>query len=466
MILLFLILLQWGPDFRLTDRSAIDRTSRNACKNIVADRQGNIHVVWEAAVPRWRLYYRKFDGTIWLPETLLVTGVEVIRSQFPTIWPDTGGNLHLTFEDVRTIGSWQCVRIFYKKYERSGWRPDTALTDSWDFLRPSLAVDTSNQLHLAMMQFGYPGKILYKRYNGTFWEKETTLARIKSSSGQEFTRPVIQTGPGGRLHIVWADDTTGNFELYYKRYNGSFWEPETMLTNCFESSVYPTVAVDSRSRIHLVWQDFRYGTWDLFYKRFNGISWEPETLLVSVDYIKEHPYLAVDKQDRLHLVWADYRHGTSEIYYKLYDGTAWGPDTRVTNAPGHSYEPFVCTDDSSIPHILWTDVRDGNEEIYYKRGATTDVEEPIAVKCLHRSKLSLSPNPAADFVRIAFDNLTDTESRVAIYNINGRKVLDEVVILGCRRSATVNLRHLPAGVYFLSAGVGDYHLTKKLIIRR
>ncbi len=465
-LLLFFLVAQWGPDFRLTDRPLIDRTDPNPCRNIVADGRGNIHVVWSSSIPRWRVYYRRHEGSSWLPETLLVTGVDVHRSQFSSLAVDTSDNLHLVFEDNRTIGSWVCDRMFYKKWDRAAWSRDTNLTDTSPYQYPSLAVDSTNKLHVVYSQVTYPARLYYKRFNGLFWERETLLARLKGGDAKSWARPVIVPDLKGNLHLVWADDTTGNYELYYKRYNGSFWEPETMLTNCFESSIYPTMAMDSRSRIHIVWQDFRYGTWDLFYKRHNGTAWEPETLLVSVDYIKEHPYLAVDRQDRLHLVWADYRHGQSEVYYKHYDGAAWGPDIRVTNASGHSYEPFVCTDDSCIPHILWTDFRDGNEEIYYKRGATTGVEEPIAVKRRHRSKLSLSPNPAADFVKIAFDDSTRTESRVALYNINGRKVLDKVVILGRRRSATVNLRHLPAGVYFLSAGAGDYHLTKKLIIRR
>ncbi|MEO0226001.1 MAG: T9SS type A sorting domain-containing protein [candidate division WOR-3 bacterium] len=465
MLLLSLcILLQWDPDFRLTNHSFIDRTSPNFCKNISIDRRGNIHVVWEAYLPRWRLFYRKYNGTIWLPETLLVTGVEVVRSQFPTILPDTSNNLHLVFEDERSIGGWQCIRIFYKKWDPAGWRPDTALTDSWAFLRPSLAIDTSNKLHLAMMQCGRPGKILYKRFNGIFWEKETTLARLKGADTKPFTNPKIITGLQGSLHLVWSDDTTGNYEIYYKKYNGRSWERDTMLTNCIESSVEPSVACDSRGRLHLVWQDFRFGTWDIFYKRFNGTSWEPETLLVSVDYIKEHPQIAVDKQDRLHLVWSDYRHGESEIYYKCYDGTGWSPDIRITNAPGHSREPFICIDDSNRLHLLWTDQRDGgNEEIYYKRLNITEIKEDSRWR-ITDNQLKIWPNPAKADVRLQIYQRSEVKSqkqeiRLKVYDITG-KLVKEV----CTTDNIITFRLSNPGIYFVKLYNDKEITTGKIVV--
>ncbi len=452
-------LTQWDPDFRLTNHSFIDRTDPSSSQNIVTDSQGNIHVVWSAYLPRWRIYYRRYNGSIWLPETLLVTGVDVIRSQFSSLAVDTNNNLHLIFEDERYIRGFRWHGIFYKKWNGSVWSPDTNLTDSLPYQYPSFSVDSTNKIYVVWSQHGYPGRLFYKRFNGLGWEKDTVLAYLKSDVERFWAKPVIAVDLSGYLHLFWSDDTTGNYEIYYKCYNGSFWEPETMLTNAFESSIAPSVVCDSRNRLHLVWLDFRLGTWDIFYKRFNGTAWEPETLLVGVDYIKEHPFLAVDKQDRLHLVWSDYRHGESEIYYKCYNGTNWGPDVRITNAPGHSTDPFICVDDSNRLHFLWTDRRDGgNEEIYYKRLNITKIKEDGRLQIAER-ELKIKQNPTRRALGVKL--LASGSENLKIYDITGKLVKDLTKEAKPGLWLTVSLN---PGIYFVTQVINNATITKKVII--
>ncbi len=79
--------------------------------------------------------------------------------------------------------------------------------------------------------------------------------------------------------------------------------------------------------------------------------------------------------------------------------------------------------------------------------------------------LSISPNPAKDFINIEFF-LTATEgASFQILDINGRVVRNENIngVLGDNR-LIINIRELPAGMYFFSLKQGLRQVTQKILI--
>jgi hypothetical protein len=195
--------------------------------------------------------------------------------------------------------------------------------------------------------------------------------------------------------------------------------------------------------VHLVWVDHRNGNADIFYKRYNGTFWEPDTPLVRVNYPKDWPNVCVDEADRVHVVWTDWRDGGgTEIYYKYFDGARWSQDYRLTNCWGYSYLPFIAADLQRRLHVTWTDSRDniGLGMPYYKRGWTTGINEPVlAGKPL---RLRVSPNPFAHSVVIEPDELG---GEMRIFDSAGRLVGRQTI----RSVLRWDGRALPAGVYFI-----------------
>jgi hypothetical protein len=74
------------------------------------------------------------------------------------------------------------------------------------------------------------------------------------------------------LHIVWEDDTPGNEEIYYKNSTdgGATWSVSQRLTWTSADSWYPAIAVDSLGSLHVVWSDNTTGNWEIFYKKFSN----------------------------------------------------------------------------------------------------------------------------------------------------------------------------------------------------
>ena len=94
-------------------------------------------------------------------------------------------------------------------------------------------------------------------------------------------------------------------------------------------------------------------------------------------------------------------------------------------------------------------------------GFLTNVKdlEPLA-----KSKLSLSPNPASDFVNLSFDleNVAD-EVQVAISNANGQ-ILEQHTLSGVQNdSYEFKVSHLPNGVYYMSVITPEGGRTKHFV---
>ena len=43
----------------------------------------------------------------------------------------------------------------------------------------------------------------------------TTAKRLTWTAGRSFS-PAVAVDSGGATHVVWSDDTPGNYEIYYK----------------------------------------------------------------------------------------------------------------------------------------------------------------------------------------------------------------------------------------------------------
>jgi hypothetical protein len=204
----------------------------------------------------------------------------------------------------------------------------------------------------------------------------TSTKRLIWNSGKS-ENPSLAVDSSNNIHVVWLDDTPGNYEIYYKRSTngGVSWSGTERLTWNSGSSSYPTIAVDSSNNIHLVWYDYTPGDSEIFYKRSTnaGGSWSEIKRLTWNAGGSLYPTIAVDSSNNVHVVWHDYTPGTVEIYYKrsTNGGIKWGGVKRLTWNSGESFAPEIAVDSSNNIHVVWYDFTPGNPEIYYKK--STDV---------------------------------------------------------------------------------------------
>jgi hypothetical protein len=84
----------------------------------------------------------------------------------------------------------------------------------------------------------------------------TTSQRLTWNSGWS-QYPAIAVDSLGDLHVVWADSTPGNSEIYYEKSTdgGSAWATSQRITWTSGFSHVPAIAVDSLGNLHVVWHD-------------------------------------------------------------------------------------------------------------------------------------------------------------------------------------------------------------------
>ena len=235
---------------------------------------------------------------------------------------------------------------------------------------PTIALDSNNHIHV-VWEDNTPGnyEIFHKKSTnkGVNW----TLKRLTWNSGQSYY-PAIAIDTNNHIHIVWFDMTPGNAEIFYKKSTdgGANWSQKRLTWNS-SCSECPAIAVDSNNHIHVVWEDWTPGNAEIFYKKSTdgGASWSHKRLTWNSDHSCA-PVIAIDTYDHIHVSWFDMTPGNAEIFYKKSTdgGTTWSHE-RLTWNSGQSGSPAIAVDSNNHIHVAWADYTPGfyNTDIFYKK---------------------------------------------------------------------------------------------------
>lgn len=361
----------------------LTRNSGWSCSPVIAvDSRGHIHVLWSNDVSgnlsNFELFYaRSIDGgTTWTTKQLTQNEGD---SSSPALAIDSKDTLHVVYEDDTEYPR----EIYYTKSANGGesWTTQR-LTQSKDHnWYPDIAVANNGDLHVvcmrgALMLGGTPNEVYYIKStdSGAAW----TTKRLTFNKGYS-KFPAIATDAKRSVHVVWRDDTTKAYELYYKRsVNGLSWTTKR-LSNTNDTywleHEEPDIAVDSKNHVHVIMrQDIGYDSCVAYKRSANGgATWNSGLINLTPDsthIFQQTPYLYVDSSDKIYVAWYDSQSkpfGNTDIHFKTSSdgGASWGPDQRITTTPGSSYTPALAVDSSGRIHLVWEDRTPGNPEIYY-----------------------------------------------------------------------------------------------------
>jgi BNR repeat-like domain len=307
----------WMASSRLTWNSGDSRKPV-----IVAASSAKLAVVWGDNTPGNPEIFAKIStdgGAIWAAVKRLTWNSGF--SEDPSMAADLLGNLHLVWKDSRAGND----EIYYLKSTDGGssWAAAKRLTwtpgYSWN---PAIAVDSLGHLH-EVWQDDTPGnfEVYYERSTdgGANWTAGKRLTWTSGESG----RPSIAVDSSNHLHLVWRDHSSGNWEIYYKKSTdgGANWSVGKRLTSTAGDSADPDIAVDSTGTLHLVWSCMTSGEGAyLNYRKSpdGGATWEAAQRITWSSGLPSLPVIVVDSSDNLHLVWYVTTPDNAEIYYKRY----------------------------------------------------------------------------------------------------------------------------------------------------
>jgi len=268
---------------------------------------------------------------------------------------------------------------------------------------PAVAVDTAGTIYVVWHDNTSGNyEIYYKKSinGGATW---TANQKITSTSGTS-KNPAIAIDTGGNIHVVWQDSTPGNAEIYYKKSTtgGATWTANKRLTYTTGYSGSPAIAVNSSGHLHLFWHDNTPGNYEIYYKKSvnGGDTWAANLRLTFSAGVSEAPAFAVDSSDYLHLAWQDDTPGNTEIYYKssTNGGAAWTANQRLTSTAGSSLVPAIAADTTGHLYVAWYDDTTGNKEIYYKKGSTVSTTPITAYSSYDNTVCSSGDGTYADTV--------------------------------------------------------------------
>ena len=348
-------------------------------------------------------------------------------STFPAIAIDSNSHIHVVWEDSTPFN----YEIYYKKSTDGGatWSGAQRLTStSGSSFSPAIAIDSDNNPHVVWYD-ETPGnfEIYYKKSTdgGTTW---STIKRLTWISDTSYY-PVIATDSSNVIHVVWEDGTpSSGYEINYKRSTdgGATWGETQRLTWTSGTSAYPAIALDSSDTIHVVWQEHLSFSSEIYYKKSTdaGTTWSAAKRLTWTNgqVYAYDPAIAIDSGNIIHVVWSHDKPGNREIYYKKSadGGTTWGATQRLTWTSGESWHPAIAADSGNTIHVVWQDNTPGNDDIYYKRSTDGGATWSAAQRLTSNSGDSLLPAIAADSgntIHIVWYD--DTPGSFEIYYIKG-----------------------------------------------
>jgi hypothetical protein len=290
---------------------------------------------------------------------------------YPSVTTDSTNCIHVVWSD----GFARCRNIFYKCSTDDGETWTTLKQLTWNLCAAnitSIAADIDNRIHVVWSDYRLEDFEIFYKYSSDIGITWSALRRLTWNSGDS-KRPSIAVDSEKVIHVVWCDDTPGNPEIFYKHSDngGVSWSGIKRLSWNAGYSCFPKITTNiTDNRIHVVWSDNSTGKFEVFYKFScdGGDTWSRLKRFTWNLIGCYGPSVAIDSVGGINLVCSGDSGGNLEIYYtnSIDNGSTWSVPKRLTWSPG--WADFLSIEADSIGgiHLVWQDNRTGSWEIYYK----------------------------------------------------------------------------------------------------
>jgi len=355
-------------------------------------------------------------GLIWSPDMRITWDAE--EDVAPSAAQALDGKIWYAWQSYRT-GDYE---IFYKVYDptkANPWSGDVQLTNSPGLdIVPAILHSTDDRTWIAWTTRRNGNyDIYYKIFNGTSWTNDMSLV---SASGDDDSPSLLQTA-NGTIWLFWSSKRTGNKEIFLKTSsdNGTTWSNEvdvTLTTSQDEKDPYVTQAADGK--IWLVFTKCAPSTapGEIFYKTYDGVSWSSDTAVTNDPSEDTHPSIVQAANGDMWVVWdSDRILGSggalqNDIFYRVRSGGSWGAETRFTNNPEDedNMPSIMRTSDGNLT-VSWSATRGGMHDIYYRSTSPLSSDD-VGIFYVATSKSVVALNRVVSIDYVAQNHGTNPET--------------------------------------------------------
>jgi hypothetical protein len=249
---------------------------------------------------------------------------------------------------------------------------------------PAIAVDYNSNFVITWMDKRNGEWDIYtQRFSNSGAAMGSNFKVNEEPGNEEQADPGISIDSCGNFVIVWADEKSGDWDIYGQRYSadGTALGGNFKINDDagFELQYWPACMGDKNGNIIVSWVDKRYNDdYDIYAQRFlqNGTP-QGNNFKVSTDAgisLQLLPDIAIDENGNFIIAWEDKRNGNWDIYAQRYlnDGTTVGnnfkmnDDTPVTD----QQYPTITGDLFGNFVVCWEDDRNEYTDIYAQRFAS------------------------------------------------------------------------------------------------
>jgi len=256
------------------------------------------------------------------------------------------------------------------------WSAPTNISSSAkDSRNVALTMGLDGTLYAVWEERNYVGSTTILSYsrllNGSWTEPKVFLA------GEE---PSLATSPDGGVHLVFANEFRGNYDIYYTTWITDNWSGAVNVSSTTGRSLQPALAVRSDNRPVVAWSETLDGQTSIYYARQDNGFWTTYPVDASSD--GQAPDVAVERGDRTWVTWQALENGVSCIYATDVVGDSWGDVQELSYGSDADSTRVDMVGKSSLgAFVVWQGAKTTGSQIYYTHNVRLANwwEEPVSL---------------------------------------------------------------------------------------
>ena len=322
------------------------------------------------------------DSTTITPRADLASG-----QRFPDIAIDSAGNFYAAWADGRNGHT--DIYFSYRAAISTAWSTSVKVTDDFGSVQPNsgtaIAVDGSGNVYIVWTDIRNDDKDIYfaTRPAGGDWGANVRINDDVGATAQQ--APDIAVDSAGQAYAVWWDERNSDPDIYFAtRLPGGNWGTNIRVNDDAGAAPQfsPAIAIDPGGNAYAVWADERSGDMEIWSStRPADGGWEANTRVS--DHTSSagqfNPDIAVDTSGNAYAVWENQEYGggympDSEVYFAMRPaGGNWGVNAGVNSG----WYPDIAVDASGNAYAILNNYDNDRYDIYLSTGQPEVAGDPM-----------------------------------------------------------------------------------------